>query len=83
MSADQSKNQNDVVKIIAYVIPSLPTLLLKLGLFYLRFKGMASKAGKIFKEELMDNGVDEQTAEQFTQEYLKSSHVAHLMRQHS
>ena len=83
MSNDQSHNHNDMVKVVGYLIPVIPNILLKLGIFYLRFKGMARKSGNIFKQELQKQGLDEATAERFTQEYLKSSHVLAMLRRQS
>ena len=83
MSKKQNRDRSHIPKITGYVILFLPTLLVKLALFYLRFKGMASKSGKIFQEELLRQGLDEEIAEKFTKEYLKSSHFLTLMRRHS
>ncbi len=54
--------------------PHIIPLAFKLGLVYLGFKRKAKKAGKIFKKELISNGIDKNTAKLLTEEYLKTSH---------
>jgi len=83
MSTAHAHHHEDIPKIVAYFIPFIPTILVKLSVFYLRVKGMARKSGIVFKKELLRNGIDEDTAERFTREYMKSSHVLRMMRHQS
>lgn len=55
-------------------IPRFIPLAIKLGFVYLSFKRKAKKAGKIFKKELINSGIDKKTAEILTEDYLKTSH---------
>ena len=64
------KDREAVFTGIASAIP----LMIKLGWVYLGFKRRSKKAGKIFKKELIANGIDKKMAEVMTEEYLKTSH---------
>jgi hypothetical protein len=57
------------------ILPRFIPLVIKLGFVYLSFKRKAKKAGKIFKKELIACGLDKETAERLTKEYLKGSHI--------
>ena len=56
------------------LIPRFIPLAIKLGFVYLSFKRKAKKAGKIFKKELLANGISKEEADQLTEDYLKTSH---------
>lgn len=69
--------------IFGMVLPSLPSLMFRLGGVFLRFKIEAKKGGHIFKKELINQGLDEATAAKLTQTYLESSNIinfVHLLR---
>ena len=55
-------------------VPRFIPLAIKLGFVYLGFKRKVKKAGKVFKKELIANGIDKNTAKLLTEEYLKGSH---------
>jgi hypothetical protein len=59
--------------VFAGVTSSIP-LMVKLGFVYLGFKRKAKKAGKVFKKELIANGINDDVATRLTEEYLKGSH---------
>lgn len=59
------------------IIPMALPLVIRLGFTYLRFKGQAKKAGKVFKKELIANGVDKTTAKLLAEEYVKGSRIFH------
>jgi hypothetical protein len=63
------------IRLAGAMIPSLIPLVFKLGRTYLRFKKDAQKAGKIFKKQLVANGIDKRTAEEMTEIYLNSSRI--------
>ena len=46
----------------------------RFGFEYLKLKRKASRAGRIFEQELLDNGIDKKTAKRLKEEYLKGSH---------
>lgn len=80
MGEQTDESGENMIKIMGYLIPFAPKMVVKLGIFYLRFKGMANKAGVLFKEELLAQGIEEEIAEKLTYEYLKSSHVLQMLR---
>jgi len=57
------------------ILPFLPTLLLKSGWAFLRFKMEAKRGGDIFQKELMNQGLDKTTATRITEIYLEGSNV--------
>jgi hypothetical protein len=59
--------------VFAGVTSAIP-LMVKLGFVYLGFKRKAKKAAKVFKKELIANGINEDVAVRLTEEYLKGSH---------
>jgi hypothetical protein len=61
------------VKIIGILIPLLPSLILRFGGEFIRFKSRAQKAGRIFQDELLRQGLDKTTAERLTEFYLEGS----------
>ena len=63
------------IKLFGMMIPSLPSLMFRLTGTFIRFKSDANKAGKIFKKELIKQGIDKETADELTEIYMKSSHI--------
>ena len=63
------------IKIFGIMLPSIPSLMFRLGGTLLRFKSQANKAGKVFKKELIKQGIDEETATELTETYMKGSHI--------
>lgn len=68
------------VKIFGIILPSLPTLIFKLSRIFLRFKRDAKKAGKVFRKELMKQGLDKETASDLTEIYLKGSEIKNFIQ---
>ena len=66
-------------RIFGMILPSLPSLMFKLGSIFLRFKREAKKGGQTFQKELINQGVDEITAAQLTEIYLESSNIANYI----
>ncbi|MEF8848721.1 MAG: hypothetical protein V5A68_06260 [Candidatus Thermoplasmatota archaeon] len=66
-------NANYPLKFIWMLFSSFPSLMFRLGGNFLRFKRNAKKGGKIFKKELLDQGIDKSVAEGLTREYLEGS----------
>jgi|MudIll2142460700_1097286.scaffolds.fasta_scaffold721124_2 hypothetical protein len=69
------KEEVNPIKFVGMMIPLLPSLLVRLTAIFIRFKGEANKAGKIFKQELIQQGIDHDTASELTGIYLESSHI--------
>ena len=76
MFEKRSKNKSNKTRQTSKIsiIPRFIPLVIKLGFVYLNFRRKAKKAGKIFKRELLAGGLDKDTANRLTDEYLKSSH---------
>jgi len=69
----------DPVKWFGMIISFIPSLLVKSVRAFLRFKRQAKKGGKIFKKELINQGLDRKTASNLTDIYLKNSHLIQSM----
>ena len=59
-------------RVFGRLLPFLPLLLFKLGAVLLRFKNKAKKGGRVFRDELQKQGIDEKTANELTEIYLES-----------
>jgi hypothetical protein len=68
------------VKIFGIILPSLPTLMFKFGRIFLRFKRDAKKAGKVFRKELMKQGLDKETASELTEIYMNGSKIKNFIQ---
>ena len=66
-------------RILGMIIPSLPSLIFRLGGVFLKFKREAKKGGKIFQKELISQGLDATTAAALTDMYLESSSITHYV----
>jgi hypothetical protein len=75
----QEMNNADSVKWFGMFISILPSLLIKSGGAFLRFKRQAKKGGKIFQQELIDQGIDKKTAVELTNSYLEGSEFLKTM----
>ena len=62
-------------KLFGIMIPQLPSLMVRLTGTFIRFKHDANKAGKVFKKELIKQGIDKETADALTRVYMESSHI--------
>ena len=71
------------IKIFGMMIPLIPSLMFRLTGTFLRFKRDANKAGKIFKKELVNQGLDRETAKLFTKEYVEGSNLMKLFNNQS
>lgn len=73
------KMETHPFKIFGMMLPSLPSLMFRLGGTFLKFKRNAKKAGKVFKKELIKQGFDKETAEGLTKIYLEGSDISKYM----
>jgi hypothetical protein len=69
-----------VIKIFSILLPVLPKLLFKFSITYLRFKRGAKKAGKVFRKELIQQGLDKHTASELTGFYMEGSEIKNFIR---
>jgi hypothetical protein len=68
------------LKILGFLIPLLPSLILRFGGEFIRFKSNAQKGGRVFQDELLRQGLDETTATRLTAMYLEGSNLFVLLR---
>ena len=72
---DKEEKEVNGFKIFGLMLPKMPGLMFRLSGTLLRFKSQANSAGRVFKKELVKQGIDEVTAEGLKQEYMKGSHI--------
>ena len=70
----------ETIKIFGVILPKIPHLAFRLTGNFLRFKSKANKAGKIFKKELIKQGLDEETASILTGIYMEPSHIRNYIQ---
>ncbi len=75
MTKEKKERKGNRLKIFGILLPSIPILTIRFGRIYLRFKRQSKKAGKIFKKELIKQGIDKNTARFLTDQYLSSSDI--------
>jgi hypothetical protein len=82
MNKNVKDGREDVcpVKIFGMMIPILPSLIFRLTALFIRFKSDANKAGKVFKSELIKQGINEVIASELTGVYLRSSHIRNYIK---
>jgi hypothetical protein len=71
------KDEREVspIKLFVIMLPSMPSLMIKISRTFLSFKRNANKAGRVFKKELIKQGIDKQTAIELTEVYMQGSHI--------
>jgi hypothetical protein len=69
------KRKRIIFEFFGVFLPFRPKLLFKFSITFLRFKRGAKKAGKIFRKELIQQGLDKHTASELTGFYLKGSEM--------
>ena len=70
---NEAGEREDIPKIVASVIASMPPMVFRLGMQYLRMKKSVQKAAKAFEAELVANGVDPGTAWRLAMDYEENS----------
>lgn len=68
------------IKLFGMLLPSMPSLMIRLSGTFLRFKRNANKAGKIFRKELRNQGIDKETANELTEIYMEASHIRNYIQ---
>jgi hypothetical protein len=71
------KDEREVgtIKLFGMLLPKMPSLMFRLSGTLLRFKSQANNAGRVFKKELVKQGIDEETAEDLKEIYMQGSHI--------
>jgi len=72
---NEEKRDVDPIKWFGMFLSFLPSLILKSGWSFLHFKQQAKKGGKVFKKELINQGLDKKTAAELTQNYVEGSEL--------
>ena len=72
---NEEKGPAEGFRMFQYILPHLPSLMLRLTGSFLKLKRKAKKGGKEFHKELIKQGIDETTAMQLTEIYLKPSNI--------
>lgn len=80
MSEKNDAREVSTFRFFGIMLPSLPTMMFRLGGTFLRFKKDAKKAGKVFRKELINQGVDKKTAVELTEKYLEGSNIIRYMQ---
>lgn len=75
----ESKREDRPIRFLGIMLPAMPSLLFRLTGTFLRFKRDAKKAGKIFRKELIRQGLDKKKASELTETYLEGSNLTKLM----
>lgn len=79
MSEEETREVNPI-KLFGIILPSMPSLLFRLSGTLLRFKSNAKKAGKVFQNELIKQGIDKKTADELTSIYLEGSSISNFIQ---
>lgn len=72
---DEDGNKVGGIKLFGLLLHKIPSLMFRLSGTLLKFKTQANKAGRVFKKELVKQGLDEETAEELKEIYLEGSHI--------
>jgi len=72
--------QEDLPRMLGFIIPLLPALLFRFGREFLRFRSRARKGASIFQDELLRQGIDEVTATRLASLYLEGSDPFRMLR---
>ena len=76
----EDEREENPIKLFGMMLPSMPSLTIRFTGMFLRFKRNANKAGRVFKKELLKQGVDKKTATELTEIYMQSSHVRNYIQ---
>jgi len=76
----ESQRDRRPIKMFGILLPSLPSLMIRLSGTFLRFKKNAQRAEKVFKKELIKQGIDKQTANELTERYIEGSRLSNFIQ---
>lgn len=76
---DEEGSKVGGIKLFGLLLPKMPSLIFRLSGTLLKFKTQANKAGRVFKKELLKQGLDEETSEELKEVYLEGSHIRHYL----
>jgi len=75
-----NQERESTIKFFGILLPFLPKLLFKLSITFLKFKRRAKTAEKVFRKELVEQGLDRQTASELTEIYMNSSKIKNYIQ---
>jgi hypothetical protein len=73
-------NNDNVVRYSAILLTFIPFFLFRFTAQYLRFRSKVSKGSKIFKHELIKQGIDIKTAQALTNQYFKGTSLRYILK---
>lgn len=79
----QQTSTNDPVKYVAFIMSQMPMLIIRSGGAWLSFKRQAKKGSRTFHKELIEQGLDKQTAKMFTEQYIEGSNLIKIFTNQS
>jgi hypothetical protein len=77
---NNDKKERRSIRLFGILLPNLPSFIFRYGGLFLRFKRDAKKAGKVFKKELINQGINKQMAADLTEIYLEGSNLSKLIQ---
>ena len=77
--SEENSDENPV-KIFGMMLSSMPSLMFRLGKTFLRFRKEALKAEKIFKKELINQGIDKNIAEELSKTYSEGRKISNIFQ---
>ena len=75
-----SEKNTDLPKVFGVLILFIPSLVVRFVGEFIRFKSKARNSGKIFRDALLQQGIDESTASRLTATYLEGSDLVRVLR---
>ncbi len=73
--AEENSDNVNPIRLFGIIFPSFPSLMLRFGKVLLGFKRKANKGGRIFKKELINQGINKNTAAELTDIYVENSNL--------
>ena len=75
-----TKEKPNIPKLVGIIGSSAPKLFFRFAPLLIKFKKQAKKGGEIFHKELLNQGIDSETAEKLTKIYMEASDLASLFK---
>ncbi len=72
----EENSDRNPVKLFGMMLSTMPSLMFRLGKTFLMFRKEALKAEKIFKKELIKQGIDKNIAEELSRIYIEGSKIS-------
>ena len=76
----KEREEVSAIKIFGMILPSMPSLMIRLSGTFLRFKRSSNKAGKVFKKELIKQGLNKEIANGLTEVYMEGSRIRNYIQ---